>query len=1425
MDGSVQINNDAFAVYSQKQQSQAAVFEGIKFQTWRFLCSSIHYLSHKSVNCRDDNGMTSRNAAVCVSHLCIALELPDKQINLNLDKRLKQHYKGSCYLDWQFISSDELQMRIVSSDGTLQIAQISIKSLPDWKKQKVNAFKLLCDRNWIEQFQFKVSDILLNSTNGELRLFLIVHPVVDTYVDGVIQIGLLACRLLYQDHTFTAYNQNNRSKQKDINVERFIRAIQPSNADDSVNDVLQHDEMETSLLDFQKRSLQWMLSRELVAVNNDGQVQQQKQLITNYSWCQFNNAFVQMQSGNVSISGRPQCDCTKFGVGGILAEEMGLGKTIITLALVLWNRRPDKGADQVNATSNSKIYSGATLIFVPSQILYQWVEEIEKHTPTLRYAVYDGIKSDMSDQDYDEYLHRISEMDIVIASYDNCGRDLARARPDNARSRRHERKYDRPKTIFTTISWWRLVCDEAQMIENSYSNAAELTSYIERVNTWAVTGTPFQNRQSSLNDLKGVYRYLGLQDLFSAVCHDEDSLIEATRFIMRRNAKSAVQQELHLPDQISRQYMLHFDEIEAAYYASLITELKKRNIVTAKSSASADNTDDNINFNEKKANELYGWVLCLRQTCSHYQAGTQNKRIFGETYKTLDEALQIMLEGERSEVLSIKRQIIAFKVRQGMLHEVQKDFNSALEIYLQLSQDADSQIRQLQQDLMQLKELKAREKRLRLADENDNGENVEDSSDSEAEQFDDLTRYKGQSLGGRQSLDFHHMAQKRLQSWQMLNHQILYCIGSVYFQRQELETDEQLKKESHLLSDSYYNKAEDLRKSLTGRAEIRIQNQINSLDSYQNDKSISDDNVADELNCPPPVIGGGLQTQQVYAYILMVIEWLNDQAVQIQTFRQNSIKGACDGLHQNYAEDAVNQDHGHMNQDFYAACLSIRKQMVSGIVSISVRQIMALNDSVQMKQIDQQEDTSTDVSIKLPGELQQPLEVNLPLCVKELKLLKQRVNIADVEREIIKQLVDYIADMQQTQSEVLQLLEGEVSQLSKIWNRRIQFYTILQKLSDQVVLPVVSGENVALRCSNQINEIAIQIEQVNDALLGHQSKLNYLQNLVESSGTNLSAQQSIQSSGSDRLCEICHDQLSEELMIAPCGHVFHKECLSTWLKIKMLCPLCKRRVMLSEVKEVSDSQRQLTSHGIASSSSKASQIIPLDSQVRDLQDMVRRVSLKGSFGTKVNMISKHIKLIITESPGQKIVLFSQWADILNLFQTAFSSNDIKGLRLDPSLPKKQRSLAIQQFKEDYSCNVLMLNSKSQSSGLTLTCATHVFIVEPSLNLAMEQQALARVHRLGQKNVTHAHYYVLSDSIEEEILRMRGNSQRSCSGKSENAQNNKEAIDQSVAVRLLQRELVRLDTQDRDNSTSSSRSQQSEGQRLLRQPASESRNQQ
>jgi E3 ubiquitin-protein ligase SHPRH len=54
----------------------------------------------------------------------------------------------------------------------------------------------------------------------------------------------------------------------------------------------------------------------------------------------------------------------------------------------------------------------------------------------------------------------------------------------------------------------------------------------------------------------------------------------------------------------------------------------------------------------------------------------------------------------------------------------------------------------------------------------------------------------------------------------------------------------------------------------------------------------------------------------------------------------------------------------------------------------------------------------------------------------------------------------------------------------------------------------------------------------------------------------------------------------------------------------------------------------------------------------------------------------------------------------------------------------------------------MLNSHSQSSGLTLLAATHVFLIEPLLNIGLELQATHRVHRIGQEKETFVWKYII-----------------------------------------------------------------------------------
>jgi SNF2 family DNA or RNA helicase len=70
---------------------------------------------------------------------------------------------------------------------------------------------------------------------------------------------------------------------------------------------------------------------------------------------------------------------------------------------------------------------------------------------------------------------------------------------------------------------------------------------------------------------------------------------------------------------------------------------------------------------------------------------------------------------------------------------------------------------------------------------------------------------------------------------------------------------------------------------------------------------------------------------------------------------------------------------------------------------------------------------------------------------------------------------------------------------------------------------------------------------------------------------------------------------------------------------------------------------------------------------------------------------------------------------------------------------------------DASCSVLVLSLKSCGAGLSLTSASEVFLLEPSLNPALTVQALSRVHRLGQTRPVRVHHLIMSGTIEERIL--------------------------------------------------------------------------
>lgn len=90
---------------------------------------------------------------------------------------------------------------------------------------------------------------------------------------------------------------------------------------------------------------------------------------------------------------------------------------------------------------------------------------------------------------------------------------------------------------------------------------------------------------------------------------------------------------------------------------------------------------------------------------------------------------------------------------------------------------------------------------------------------------------------------------------------------------------------------------------------------------------------------------------------------------------------------------------------------------------------------------------------------------------------------------------------------------------------------------------------------------------------------------------------------------------------------------------------------------------------------------------------------------------------------------------------------------------KRKEAAVLEFKENPDVNVFILHAQSQAAGLNLIAAQYVILVEPLLQSALEVQAIARVHRIGQTQTTSVYQYVVAETVDEKIallsLRSKG----------------------------------------------------------------------
>lgn len=135
---------------------------------------------------------------------------------------------------------------------------------------------------------------------------------------------------------------------------------------------------------------------------------------------------------------------------------------------------------------------------------------------------------------------------------------------------------------------------------------------------------------------------------------------------------------------------------------------------------------------------------------------------------------------------------------------------------------------------------------------------------------------------------------------------------------------------------------------------------------------------------------------------------------------------------------------------------------------------------------------------------------------------------------------------------------------------------------------------------------------------------------------------------------------------------------------------------------------------------------------------------------------KEITLQAVES-GRKILLFSQFKDMLGIIRTFLNEERIEHLYLDGST--KDRQPLIDQFNSDEKVRLFLISLKAGGLGLNLTAADTVILYDPWWNPAVENQAIDRAHRIGQRKKVSVYRLVTEDSVEQKIMDLKARKAR------------------------------------------------------------------
>lgn len=1013
--------------------------------------------------------------------------------------------------------------------------------------------------------------------------------------------------------------------------------------------------------------------------------------------------------------------------GTMLCEEMGLGKTLETIALICQNPSSIKfDLDALlDADISHPVPIKTTLIIAPPALYDQWLAELTRHAPSLDVMTYDGWKTlyGRAGVDLVGWLAQAAQADVVITTTAIAAADfdVSEVPPKRTRNAKSGNNRERPKSALVLLEWWRVVMDEVQLVGLQTTQKAALTiARIPRKLSLAISGTP---AKTQVRDLLGSLRFLGspmpnrIWDrlLRSAFQPAFEGLF---RKIAVRTTKKQIAAELSLPNQARCIIPITLNRIELEYYRDVVNKVLDY----------LEIDDEGFPKHEKWKLDLVKLktgLHALRQICDHVSVGQAilsaldgvPRAPHAARISTLAEALTSMRQAAESRYWQEDYAYLQQTLRKALLAQMQAATlpGTALhvrveQIFLQVQKETRSGI----------------EKLLTMSD-------AATSDDISSSSDDDPVHRDGTIAN-------------RLRDYQLLEHEVVFRMGDFYHRFAE-------EGKPNPLEDEKYQEAVILRKSLLRGASLKVSHAIERLQAFAISKDAVTDSRALDLEAGDLF---GIQTQRVVQTWETTVDLLSENAQMLWDWRGEAWSILLEQVEED-TDNPTGQEYEHyLDQQAkleaymtaYTAVLSDRRAFLTVERTIVVQEAVAQRKT---RVAQRTRDLEVEDGFDAPNAVADALEAQMMAKRNALKArayqpLKQiYIDFKDLsgihayahtkqDVEIARRHVIHLRRDLEAQTALLDRLEKELQELRRAFNARISYFATFQQISDSVQ-EFVDDHRFPIEA--QLHEVGIRIAELQREAQLARARVQYLSTVAE--GTD-----------EEEMCIICRTDWHEvkKGVLLDCGHRYCQSCFNA-LKLTHLahrCQICRAPVNRSAYTVVTLEAASDEDVTVGPRATVSDPFIPTSALNIVQPDAWSDVEILGSWGSKIDALVKHIKKTRAERPHTKHLVFSAWNESLAQVHEALVMNSIQCVSI-----KKKGDGSQQAFIEDDDIAVFLLHGEKESSGLTLTRASVVHLLEPVLKPAFELQAIGRVHRMGQTSETQVFCYAAQQTVEAKIV--------------------------------------------------------------------------